>query len=87
MTEFMSDIIAVGDFMIFKRVKHLRQDNDFTQQHVANLLHISRSTYSAYENGANALPITTLINIAKIYNTSTDYILELTDNPSPYRLK
>ena len=43
--------------MIAKRIKNLREDRDWTQQHVANLLHIYRSAYSAYENGANAVPV------------------------------
>jgi len=73
--------------MKLKRVKDLREDNDWTQQHVANLLHICRSTYSAYENGANAVPLETLKKLALLYNTSTDYLLELTDESRAYTRK
>lgn len=73
--------------MVPVRVKDLREDNDWTQQHVAGLLHIGRSTYSAYENGANAVPLEILKNLAMIYDTSTDYLLELTDERKPYRRK
>lgn len=73
--------------MICRRIKNLREDNDWTQQYVANLLHISRSTYSAYENGANAPPLEILIELSAIYNTSVDYILDLTDNRNPYMRK
>jgi len=73
--------------MICRRIKNLREDNDWTQQYVANLLYISRSTYSAYENGANAPPLEILIALSGIYNTSVDYILDLTDNRNPYERK
>jgi len=73
--------------MITGRIKALREDKDLTQQQVADLLHISRSTYSAYENGANQTPIEILIKLSNIHDTSVDYILDLTDNPIPYERK
>jgi len=76
--------MQVGDGMKLKRVKDLREDRDWKQWQVAELLHICRSTYSAYENGANAIPLEILKQLAFIYDTSTDYLLELTDNPRPY---
>lgn len=69
--------------MIYRRIKDLREDRDWKQREVAEKLHISRSTYSAYENGANAVPIEILIHLARIYKTSIDYILEETDDPNP----
>jgi len=73
--------------MITGRIKALREDKDWTQQRVADLLHISRSAYSAYENGANATPIEILIKLSLIHETSVDYVLDLTDNPAPYERK
>ena len=70
--------------MNFSRIKNLREDNDLTQQNIADMLHISRSTYSAYENGANAFPIEVLIKLSYLYNTSVDYLLGLTDIKTPY---
>ncbi len=70
-----------GDIMIFKRIRDLREDKDWTQQKVADMLFINRRTYSAYENGVNAVPIEILIKISKIHNVSVDYILCRTDNP------
>ena len=68
--------------MIFQRIRDLREDKDWTQQKVADMLFINRRTYSAYENGVNAVPIEILIKIPKIHNVSVDYLLELTDNPN-----
>ena len=68
--------------MLFKRIKDLREDNDLTQQAVADKLYINRRTYSAYENGVNSMTPETLIRIADIYGVSVDYLLNRTDNPS-----
>lgn len=73
--------------MIYRRIKNLREDKDFTWQNIADMLHISRSAYSAYENGANSFPIEVLIKLSHIFNTSIDYLLEQTDNPAPYERK
>ena len=70
--------------MVFKRLRDLREDKDLTQQQIADMLYINRRTYSAYENGVNSMTPETLIKIAKIHHVSVDYILELTDNPTPY---
>jgi transcriptional regulator with XRE-family HTH domain len=67
------------------RLKDLREDNDLTQAELAKLLHIKQNTYSQYENGHRQIPISLLIILARYYNTSTDYILELTDETKPYR--
>ena len=69
------------------RIRVLREDNDKTQQDMADILHINRRTYSAYENGVNAVPLDVLIAIARLYNVSTDYLLDLTDEVIPYPRK
>lgn len=70
--------------MIYKRIRDLREDNDLTQQNLADKLHINRRTYSAYENGINSMTPETLIKTAKFYNASIDYLLGLTDIDKPY---
>jgi transcriptional regulator with XRE-family HTH domain len=66
------------------RIKDLREDNDFTQQQIADLLHIKQNTYSQYETGQRQIPIATLITLASFYNTSIDYLLGITDTKEPY---
>ena len=70
--------------MRFDRIRALREDHDRTQQAMADILHINRRTYSAYENGVNAVPLDILIALARFYHTSTDYLLGLTDETKPY---
>ena len=57
---------------------------DIPQRILADYLHIKQNTYSQYENEQRQLPIACLIALAKLYKTSTDYILGLTDNKTPY---
>lgn len=70
--------------MIYKRIRDLREDHDWTQQQVADMLFINRRTYAAYENGVNSMTPETLIKIANIYETSIDYLLNQTDNMKRY---
>ena len=67
------------------RLKDMRADRDITQKEIAEFLHIKQNTYSQYETGQRQLPVDTLIKLALFFNTSTDYILELTDEAKPYR--
>lgn len=70
--------------MIYPNIRDLREDHDWTQQHVADCLGINRRTYSAYENGVNSMTPETLIKLARLYNTSVDYLLGLTQETAPY---
>ncbi len=67
--------------MIYKRIRDLREDKDWTQQKMADLLFVNRRTYAAYENGVNSMTPEMLIKIAKIHNVSVDYLLGLVDEP------
>ena len=69
------------------RLKDIREDRDISQQTVAAYLNIKQNTYSQYENGKRQLPLDSLIKLARYYGVSTDYILELTDEPTPYPRK
>ena len=66
------------------RLKELREDRDIRQKELAEYLHIRQNTYSQYETEQRQLPIDVLIALAKFYQTSTDYLLGLTDHPLPY---
>lgn len=66
------------------RLKDIREDKDITQREIAQHLHIKQNTYSQYENGNRALPIEILIKLSAFFETSTDYILGLTDEAKPY---
>ena len=62
-----------------KRIRDLREDNDKTQNEIAEVLGTSQTMYARYERGANELPIHHLLALCKYYNVSAEYILGLTD--------
>ncbi|MBX9120889.1 MULTISPECIES: helix-turn-helix domain-containing protein [Enterococcus] len=70
---------------MFQRIRDLREDNDLTQHQIATLLNISQSTYSRYENGELDIPIQMLIKLANHYDTSIDYLVNMTDVRASYK--
>ncbi|PWM78792.1 MAG: transcriptional regulator [Phascolarctobacterium sp.] len=64
---------------MYKRIRDLREDLDLTQKEMAEILHCSQRVYSNYEKGERDIPTSILIALAKFHNTSTDYILGLTN--------
>ena len=67
--------------MIYRRLRDLREDHDWSQTELAKKLNMSQTGYSKYETGENDIPTHVLIALSKIYNTSVDYLLGLTDDP------
>lgn len=68
----------------YMRIRNLREDHDYTQTQVAEYLGMKQPQYNRYERGLRDVPSDVLIRLAVLYNTSVDYILELTDYPAPY---
>ena len=64
----------------YQRIKDLREDHDYSQSFVADYLGMKQPQYSRYERGLRYIPTDVLIRLSKLYNTSTDYILGLTNN-------
>ncbi len=68
---------------MYNRIRDLREDRDLSQSKIAAILGVHQTTYSDYELGNLSITADVLVTLAKFYNTSTDYILGLTDNPKP----
>ena len=68
---------------MYSRIRDLREDKDITQVEISRLLSMSQTGYSKYETGENDIPTAILIALAKLHNTSIDYLLGLTDDPVP----
>lgn len=71
--------------MYLRRLKDLREDKDLKQKDIAEILKIKQQQYSLYETGKRDLPFELAIILAKFYNTSLDYIAELTNNKKIYK--
>lgn len=60
----------------------MRVDHDKTQKFIADLLEMNLQVYRRYEKGVRDIPLWALIKLADYYETSADYLLGRTDNPS-----
>ena len=47
-----------------KRLRDLREDNDKTQQQIADMLNMHRSVYRRYESGEREIPVWAVIKLA-----------------------
>ena len=56
-------------------LKELRSSMGFSQQKLADKLGVSRSTVAMWESGASQPDNDSLLHLAKIFNTSTDFLL------------
>lgn len=56
-------------------IKRARESSKMTQQYVADVLCISRTNITKYENGTLEPNIETIGQLAELYNVSTDWLL------------
>lgn len=67
-----------------KKLKILRKERNLSQKELANIINMSQTGYSQYERGSRKISLETLKNLAHFYNTSVDYLLDLTDIKDKY---
>ncbi len=67
------------------KIRDIREDHDLTQKQISKILNCTQQTYSRYETGEITIDIYNLIKLADFYNTSTDYLLGLTNETKPYK--
>ena len=65
--------------MVYRRIRDLREDKDLTQKQMADILHCSQQVYSNYELGQRDIPTEVLIQLARFYGVSVDYILGISN--------
>lgn len=70
-----------------QHLRDLREDRDLNQQQLARILNIAQTTYSDYELGKINIPIEVLKKMSLYFNTSIDYLLDMTDTKEPYPRK
>jgi transcriptional regulator with XRE-family HTH domain len=66
---------------VYQRLKDVRQDADKSQEEIAKIIGTSQSYYAQYENGKRAIPFERMVDLAKYYNVSLDYLAGLIDKP------
>lgn len=65
----------MDNFSLETRLVKLRKFNGYTQWDVAEMINISRSTLSKYEQGVLEPNLENLIKLADLYKVSCDYLL------------
>ena len=68
------------DFSI--RLRELRASKRLSQEQVAQIIGVTKSTISAYENDLRQPSFEILLKLANLYRVSTDYLLGRTDTVS-----
>lgn len=66
----------------YNRLKDLREDRELNQTQVAELLGTNQKQYSRWETGEYEIPFHNVIQLAKYYNVTVDYIAGLTNTPN-----
>lgn len=69
------------------RLRMAREAKHLTQVKVKSLTNIHNKTLSGYEKGVSEPDIDTLITLANLYETSVDYLVGNTDEPTPHSPK
>lgn len=62
-----------------KNLKSLRLSAGFSQKQLADVINVSQQSINKYENHDVEPNIDTLIAIAKLFDTSVDYLIGMTD--------
>ena len=70
--------------IMYPRIRDLREDKDLTQEQVGKAIGVSQRTYAYYESGQRMVTPEALCALAAFHKTSVDYLLERTDDPTPY---
>ena len=73
----MQDILA-------KRLRDCRRKNGYTQREVAIYCDITEKAYQNYEVARQESKLSIITRIAAFYKVSLDYLVGLTDDPTPY---
>ena len=64
-----------------RRLRELREKAGISQLKLAMDLSLNQNSISRYETGEREADYKTLIALARYFNVSVDYLLEITDNP------
>ena len=61
----------------YQRIRDTREDNDYTQKEIADILNLYLNQYRRYETGETTIPINIVKRLSKLYKVSIDYLTEI----------
>ncbi len=69
------------------RLRNLREDRDLTQADIGKILNKSQQGYNHIEAGRAELKIDDLAKLCQFYNVSADYVIGISNNLTPPKIK
>lgn len=69
-------------FYMADKIKQLREQMGYTQAELARKLKLTRSSINGWEMGLSVPSTPMVVELAKIFNVSTDYLLGLDEGAS-----
>lgn len=66
--------------MLGDRLRRIRRENKLTQQNIADVLGVDRTTYTVYESGLVTPSSSTLVKLSQIYNVTIGYLIGVEEN-------
>lgn len=67
-------------FILCKRLKSLRINNNYTQEQLGLKLHLSKTSISNYENEKRMISIDTLVTMSRLYKVDLNYLVGMEEN-------
>ena len=66
--------------MLGDRLRAIRKEHGLTQQNIADVLGVDRTTYTVYEGGSITPSPATLVKLSQIYNVTVGYLIGVEEN-------
>ena len=75
--------------LLGKRIRELRKKNNWTQEELGSLIHVTKVSICCYENGTRTPTLETLKVLAETFNVDINYLIgndsyEVAENNSEY---
>ena len=66
--------------MLGDRLRAIRKEHGLTQQNIADVFGVDRTTYTVYEGGSITPSPATLVKLSQIYNVTVGYLIGVEEN-------
>ncbi|MDE5995229.1 MAG: helix-turn-helix domain-containing protein [Oscillospiraceae bacterium] len=61
----------------YQRIRDTREDLDYTQKEIAEILDLHLTQYRRYETGETEIPVHILIKLSKLFKKPMEYLTEI----------
>ena len=72
--------IILGDIMLSERLLDIRDEAELNQEDMAEILKVSQSNYSRWENGKELIPLSKLNILCNYFKINMDYVIGISRN-------